>query len=71
MHRVQINSTFRGNSVAVFRRKENRPLDQKAMFQFDVTEKVASIIEKNNFVMIYVSNKLTDQFQPLELEVRS
>ena len=26
---------------------------------------------KNNFVMIYVSNKLTDQFQPLELEVRS
>ena len=58
------------------KKKEIRPLDQKAIFQFDVfeehfIEKVAFIIEENNSVIIYVSNHLTHQFQPLELNVRS
>ena len=40
-------------------------------FEGHVIEKVASIFEENKCVIIYVSNKLTDQFQPLELTVRS
>ena len=55
---------------------EIRPLDQKTIFQFDVfeghvTKKVASIIEENNCVIIYLSNNSTGQFQRLELNVRS
>ena len=52
----------------------NLPLDQKAMLIFDVfkghvTEKVTSIIEENNCVIIYAPSNLTDQFQPLDLNV--
>ena len=58
------------------KKERNSPLDQKAIFQFDVfeehvIEKVAFIIEENNSVIIYVSNNLTHQFLPLELNVRS
>ena len=54
--------------------KLNLPLDQKAMVIFDVfkghvTEKVASVIEENNCVIIYVPNNLTDQFQLFNLNV--
>lgn len=60
----------------VFPLTEVRPLDQKTIFQFDVfeghvTKKVASIIEENNCVIIYVSNNSTGQLQRLELNVRS
>ena len=52
----------------------NLPLDQKAVLIFDVfkrhvTEKVTSIIEENNCVIIYAPSNLTDQFQPLDLNV--
>ena len=55
-------------------KKLNLPLDQKAMVIFDVfkrhvTEKVASVIEENNCVIIYVPNNLTDQFQLFDLNV--
>ena len=54
------------------KKERNSPLDQKAIFQFDVfeehvIEKVAFIIEENNSVIIYVSNNLTHQFLPLEI----
>ena len=39
------------------------------VFKGHVTEKVTSIIEENNCVTIYVPNNLTDQFQPLDLNV--
>ena len=57
------------------RKKElNLLLDQKAMLIFDVfkghvTQKVTSIIEENNCVIIKVPNNLTDQFQPLDLNM--
>ena len=50
------------------------PLDQKAIITLDVfkghvTDKVVSPIEENNCIIIYVTNNLTDQFQPLDLKV--
>ena len=56
----------------VGKNKKNLNLpDQKAMLIFDVfkghvTEKITSIIKKNNCVIIYVPNNLTDKFQPLD-----
>ena len=35
-------------------------------FKRHVTEKITSIIKKNDCVIIYVPNNLTDQFQPLD-----
>ena len=51
----------------------NLPLDQKAIlisdiFKGHITE-VTSIIEKNNCVIIYIPNNLTDQFQLLDLNM--
>ena len=39
------------------------------VFKGHVAEKVTSIIEEINCVIIYVPNNLTDQFQPLYLNV--
>ena len=48
--------------------------DQKALLIFDVfkgqiTNKVTKFIEENNFVFVHVPNNVTDQFQPLDLNV--
>ena len=50
------------------------PEHQKAMLIFDifkrqVTDKVTKFIEENDCVILYVSNNMTDQFQPLDLNV--
>ena len=50
------------------------PEDQKAMLIFDVfkgqiTGKVTKFIEENNCVIVHVPNNMTDQFQPLDLNV--
>ena len=47
---------------------------QKAMLIFDVfkgqvTDKVTKFIEENKCVIVYVPNNMTDQFQPLDLNV--
>ena len=52
----------------------NLPEDQKAMLIFDVfkgqiTDKVTKFIEENECVIVQVPNNLTDQFQPLDLNV--
>ena len=52
------------------------PIDQKAMLIFDVfkgqvTEKVNSVIEENNCVIVHVPNNMTDKFQPLDLTVNA
>ena len=50
------------------------PEHQKAMLIFDVfkgqvTDKVTKLIEENDCVIVYVPNNMTDQFQPLDLNV--
>ena len=50
------------------------PETQKAMLIFDVfkgqiTNKVIKFIEENNCVIVHVPNNMTDQFQPLDLNV--
>ena len=50
------------------------PEVQKAMLIFDVfkgqiTGKVTKFIEENNCVIVHVPNNMTDQFQPLDLNV--
>ena len=50
------------------------PEHQKAMLIFDVfkgqvTDKVTKSIEENDCVIVYVPNNMTDQFQPLDLNV--
>ena len=39
------------------------------VFKGHITEKVTSIIEENNCVVIYVPNNLTEQFQPRDFNV--
>ena len=56
------------------KKKLNVPLAQKAMLIFDVfkghlIEKITTIIEENNCVIIYVLNNLTDKFQTLDFNV--
>ena len=56
------------------KKKLNVPLAQKAMLIFDVfkgqlLEKITTIIEENNCVIIYVLNNLTDKFQTLDFNV--
>ena len=41
------------------------------VFKRHITERVASIIEENNCVIIYVPSNLTDQFHPLDLNVNA
>ena len=50
------------------------PEHQKAMLIFDVfkgqvTNKVTKFIKENDCVIVYVPNNMTDQFQPLNLNV--
>ena len=50
------------------------PEHQKAMLIFDVfkgqvTNKVTKFIKENDCVIVYVPNNMTDQFQPLDLNV--
>ena len=50
------------------------PEDQKAMLIFDffkgqITDKVTKFIEENDCVIVHVPNNVTDQFQPLDLNV--
>ena len=50
------------------------PEDQKAMLIFDVfkgqiTDKVTKFIKENNCLIAHVPNNMTDQFQPLDLNV--
>ena len=52
----------------------NLPEHQKTMLIFDVfkgqvTNKVTKFIEDNNCAIVYVPNNMTDQFQPLDLNV--
>ena len=52
----------------------NLPEHQKAMLIFDVfkgqvTDKVTKFIEENDCVIVYIPNNMTDQFQPLDLNV--
>ena len=52
------------------------PEDQKAMLIFDVfkgqiTDKVTKFIEENNCVIVHIPNNMTDEFQPLDLNVSS
>ena len=50
------------------------PEDQKAMLTFDVfkgqiTGKVTKFVEENNCGIVHVPNNMTNQFQPLDLNV--
>ena len=49
------------------------PEGQKAMlifvFKGQITDKVTKFIEENNCVIVHVPNNMTDQFQPLDLNV--
>ena len=50
------------------------PEHQKAMLIFDVfkcqvTDKVTKFTEEKDCVIVYVPNTMTDQFQPLDLNV--
>ena len=52
------------------------PEDQKVMvildvFKGQITDKVTKFIEENNCMIVHVPNNMTDQFQPLDLNVNN